>query len=347
MSECCDFLRWLGYDASSDSEWSEAHLARIAGKSNLHLDINLVGHEEIEGHTWYTIHCKMFKPDGQQHGEPSAEPVQWVRHRRLIHLREELHDAVRCRLSDQEYQEHFGSTPFARYGGFPGTTARLSAWCRALATALNAGVLPPSLAATTLMVLSVPVKDSALASLVSSCLPDGEEPAKSPAGRPEGESDAAEKTGGYKLGWCATPVDAASDPRYQGLRAGDGILLPKPQPREKSGGGAAVSEGAVDGKFPSDHSPCHSLPDGSPVASNSHGTFHSIGSQSDPPSIQSEEESDATAEQQAAAAALQARAMQAAAAQAAAGRPTAHAHAAGGEAAAEEGCRFLARVAFA
>lgn len=103
-----------------------------AAGSTPHLIIVVVGHEEIDGHTQYHIRCTLCnaKPD-------TTPPSVWGCWRRLRELRD-LHDIVKQTLGET-YSSVFGETPFARHGGFPGTTARLHAWLGTLASCINSG----------------------------------------------------------------------------------------------------------------------------------------------------------------------------------------------------------------
>ncbi|CAK0873224.1 unnamed protein product [Prorocentrum cordatum] len=60
-------------------------------------------------------------------------------------------------MGEEGYRLRFGATPFARRGGLPGTTARLAAWCRALASAFSAELLPQAAATAALRALVPPL----------------------------------------------------------------------------------------------------------------------------------------------------------------------------------------------
>mmetsp|Transcript_109753 Transcript_109753/g.342097 ORF Transcript_109753/g.342097 Transcript_109753/m.342097 type:complete len:196 (+) Transcript_109753:328-915(+) len=80
--------------------------------------------------------------------------------RRLVQIRERLHDPVKRELGGPAYETCFGAAPFAHKGGMRGTTARLKAWCEALAGAINAGICTPGMVWLTLQFLEVPAPPS-------------------------------------------------------------------------------------------------------------------------------------------------------------------------------------------
>merc|ERR1712125_183564 len=90
------------------------------------------GHYEEYGCTMYEITC-ILKVEGMRR-------AMWFCNKRLCDLREHLHDVVHEALQDK-YSTYFGASPFARHGGLPGTTARLTKWLASLAQCLNQGVL--------------------------------------------------------------------------------------------------------------------------------------------------------------------------------------------------------------
>lgn len=158
-----DYLKAFGYEALDLAQWQATGLARDdASQPSTRLELSIPtesangpaqGHEEHSSHTWYFIRCQLTQSemhpqrlkleededawdlDDQQEGLSFWAP------RRLLHL-QSLHEHVKGVLG-AEYATHFGTAPFARAGGFSGTTARLDNWLRALAQWINGGA-PPS-----------------------------------------------------------------------------------------------------------------------------------------------------------------------------------------------------------
>lgn len=149
------YLQRYGYAAMSATTWATASV-RFAGGAirpdigGPKLELEVTGHQEIAGHTWYVTLCTLTAP-----GRPNCR-VQWQVLRRLAHLREGLHDPVKFRLGAAVYERYFGETNFAHKGGLPGTTARLHLWCLSLATIINEGFCVPSVVALALRFLGAP-----------------------------------------------------------------------------------------------------------------------------------------------------------------------------------------------
>lgn len=128
------------------------------------LALTMLGHEECGGHTWYMIECHVkgltepamvlrYDASGERPpaGFREAElELRWRAPRRLLHLRESLHDPLKLTLGTS-YTSLFGSAPFARAGAPPGTTARLAAWLNKLAQLINKEALPAGLLSRTLL----------------------------------------------------------------------------------------------------------------------------------------------------------------------------------------------------
>lgn len=147
------FLRKYGYEPDGLTSWK-------AGASDaplLRLQVN--GHEERDGHTWYQLECGL--------SSARIRPLLWKVSRRLMQLREELHDKVKTSLGS-DYNEHFGATPFAHMGAPRGTTARLNGWCGTLATCISNMTLPPVLVAPLLQSLEAPAPPSLIGSTIGS-----------------------------------------------------------------------------------------------------------------------------------------------------------------------------------
>jgi len=144
------FLQAFGYVTQDGATWCTRPNA-AAGKAvpaspTLRMEVD--GHAEIDGHTWYSMSCEL---QDAVHAQTS-----WKTHRRLASLREDLHDWVKDHLG-KDYAEHFMKTPFAVKGGLPGTTARLTAWLHTLAELVNLGKASPTVVALLLQYLEAPM----------------------------------------------------------------------------------------------------------------------------------------------------------------------------------------------
>lgn len=175
------FLQAFGYEAQDASTWCKSPnaAARSIAPTLPSLNVEVDGHEEFDGHTWYSVSCKLR--------DASESETTWKSRRRLSSLREDLHDRVKDHLGT-DYAEHFAKTPFAVKGGLPGTTARLGAWFHTLAELVNRGKTSPSVVALLLQYLETPMP-----------LPEpklGAPAAKKPAGEggPAGKQDPPPRT---------------------------------------------------------------------------------------------------------------------------------------------------------
>merc|ERR1711890_172880 len=82
---------------------------------------------------------------------PEEIDIIWRAQRRLCTLREGLRDDVKTRLGEEVYVEHFHPDyRFASYGHFPGTTQRLNAWLKRLASLINERKVPEDVVARTI-----------------------------------------------------------------------------------------------------------------------------------------------------------------------------------------------------
>jgi len=133
------YLRGYGYAVDMEGSWKDE-----APHPELCLQVR--GHEEIDGHTFYTVHC-VLQTEGLK--------LRWDEPFRLVHLRKFLHDPLKSSLGTC-YQKHFARAPFALRGGIVGTTARLDAWCNALAACINARGCAPGIVWLALCFLQVP-----------------------------------------------------------------------------------------------------------------------------------------------------------------------------------------------
>lgn len=159
VMDMCQYLAIFGLEATSADTWSDRHLEQVKANSQPMLEIAVTGHEEVDGHTWYVLECAIWRPLVE------FGRAEWSCRRRLVHLREGLHDSFKEWLRPDGYAKHFGDAPFASHGGFRGTTERLRGWCQALTRRINSGAVPPVMAIATLRFLDAPVKDPAVTAL--------------------------------------------------------------------------------------------------------------------------------------------------------------------------------------
>lgn len=141
------YLAPFGYMVANPEEWQQTP-KRSFGTPTLALSVN--GHEERGSHTYYDVHCWFVAKKPSLH-------LEWLAQRRLANLREELHDIVKNELG-KSYSEVFAKAPFAKRGGFSGTTLRLQRWLEVLATSVNDGTAPPALVAQVLLFLGAPAQ---------------------------------------------------------------------------------------------------------------------------------------------------------------------------------------------
>lgn len=147
------YLEAFGYHATDQKTWQGAKSPTASASPPSEwpvLTIEVPGHIEQEGHTWYQVDCNFQMPD--------AEKLTWRSQKRLGQLREELHDALKSQLG-AEYAGVFAKTPFALKGGLPGTTSRLHCWMGALASFINSGKATPALVGLVLQYVEAPMPD--------------------------------------------------------------------------------------------------------------------------------------------------------------------------------------------
>jgi len=82
--------------------------------------------------------------------------ILWHAQKRLVHLREGLHDPLADRLG-KDYSRLFSKAPFALHGGPKGTSARLTKWLARLADCVNRGSVEPEVVALILRYLDAPL----------------------------------------------------------------------------------------------------------------------------------------------------------------------------------------------
>eukprot|EP00929_Paragymnodinium_shiwhaense_P086608 TRINITY_DN47103_c0_g1_i1.p1 TRINITY_DN47103_c0_g1~~TRINITY_DN47103_c0_g1_i1.p1 ORF type:complete len:357 (+),score=57.68 TRINITY_DN47103_c0_g1_i1:139-1209(+) len=141
LASAMRYLGTFGYPVGNASAWRQSLLPKAR--------IRVTTHEEVLGHTWYTVDCEITPPHAQ------AQVLRWSTSHRLKFLRESIYSAVKSGLG-KDYPTHFGATPFAHRMAPPGTTARLDAWFQTLSKCLNAGLLGPLLTAHALRELNAP-----------------------------------------------------------------------------------------------------------------------------------------------------------------------------------------------
>jgi hypothetical protein len=144
------YLEHFGYRMADEDNWQESHCT-----DGPQIDLQVDGHIPRAGHTWYNVRCKLSRLPELAAG---GTTIEWVAPRRLVQLRVDLHHRVRDILGSA-YDEQFAETRFAKYGGPPGTTARLQAWFGTLASCINKGIAPPSMATLLLVFLQAPVPE--------------------------------------------------------------------------------------------------------------------------------------------------------------------------------------------
>jgi len=144
QAQVVPYLKQFGYNAQSarswepDAEHPELRLGMIDGHRK---------HGKCK-HTWYVLVGKMVAT------EVSSTHL-WQVERRLAHIRAFLHDSVKQELGDV-YKLYFESARFARFGGPPGTTARMASWLTALSKAINVKTLSPTLVAFIMRFVETP-----------------------------------------------------------------------------------------------------------------------------------------------------------------------------------------------
>lgn len=147
-----DFLKKYGYAAVDLSSWAHAasHASSELSSTWPQLHVNVEGHQEKDGHTWYLLECKLDLP--------SNRTMPWLIEHRLRHLREHLYQPT-CQALESETAEgavRLRKAPFALRGGLPGTSNRLRGWLAELAECINTGHCQPSLVSLALRFLSPP-----------------------------------------------------------------------------------------------------------------------------------------------------------------------------------------------
>jgi len=143
------YLGSYGFFSSDAGNWSKAE------NDISQLDLDVLSHHEEDGHTYYTILCRLRGLEGD------GWTLEWEPKRRLAQLRDSLHDPVKESLGGL-YDHYFAAARFALRGGLPGTTDRLQAWCRVLANCISNCLVSPGTVATTLLFLQPPAASASV-----------------------------------------------------------------------------------------------------------------------------------------------------------------------------------------
>jgi len=146
------FLREYGFPVLESNAWGQCF--------NTKLQLDLEGHVEKAGHTWYLVNCSLQRLADEYGQVPGS--VAWQAPRRLQQLRGDLHNRLKHYSNDEEesYYSIFEETPFARLGGVRGTTDRLKAWLSCLSSAVNRLQMSPAEVAYVLLFFHAPVPAS-------------------------------------------------------------------------------------------------------------------------------------------------------------------------------------------
>eukprot|EP00927_Polykrikos_kofoidii_P069768 TRINITY_DN65383_c0_g1_i1.p1 TRINITY_DN65383_c0_g1~~TRINITY_DN65383_c0_g1_i1.p1 ORF type:complete len:305 (+),score=40.01 TRINITY_DN65383_c0_g1_i1:51-965(+) len=144
-----DPLLRFGYPCSPDCSKWEFSLAEVSKGARAQwpkLEVDITGHEERDGHTWYMIKCTI-DPVGRA-------PKEWKLERRLKQIREDWHDVIKYNCGWDGYNKQLPDH-FASRGGLKGTTRALNEWAKGVARAMNMGKATPSVVRETLKFLEV------------------------------------------------------------------------------------------------------------------------------------------------------------------------------------------------
>jgi hypothetical protein len=140
-------LEPYGYMVATSEDWKDTV---PSSASRPHLRLALAGHTEMDSHTYYSMECELT-------GERPPLQLAWQSQKRLGQLREELHDTVKNELGSS-YPEIFALAPFAKRGGWSGTSERLKRWLEVLAECVNKGTAPPILVSQVLLFFDAPAQ---------------------------------------------------------------------------------------------------------------------------------------------------------------------------------------------
>lgn len=156
-SQVPSYLKKLGYPVADATAWATVPVGSVVVWPKL--EIQVTGHSEDGGHTWYHVDCVLTLPVGAISASADApNPIRWRAPRRLRQLREDLHDRVRSELGAEAFKTLIPEM-FAMRGGLPGTTALLNVWSQSLARCITAGRVPPRVAAYVLQFLETPADE--------------------------------------------------------------------------------------------------------------------------------------------------------------------------------------------
>eukprot|EP00929_Paragymnodinium_shiwhaense_P075109 TRINITY_DN38407_c0_g1_i1.p1 TRINITY_DN38407_c0_g1~~TRINITY_DN38407_c0_g1_i1.p1 ORF type:complete len:457 (+),score=90.46 TRINITY_DN38407_c0_g1_i1:80-1450(+) len=154
------YLEVYGFHALDGQAWQPDSGVTTAAAGSV-LRCSAQGQMQDGGHTWYIVECELASPSCCTQSSPCAqdlrEPLKWKVQRRLIQLREHLHDPLKKDLGEDQYASFFADAPFAMKGGImPGTSARLADWLQACANCLTARRPSPAMVAQALQFLGAP-----------------------------------------------------------------------------------------------------------------------------------------------------------------------------------------------
>jgi hypothetical protein len=145
-ADVAPYVREYCYDAADEDTW----VTPPDSTRGPILELEVKGHEELQGHTWSFINCSL-----SVRLESHTGSIGWQVPRRLAQLREDLHMPIKSSMGEH-YSKYFANAPFARSLGLPGTTDRLRGWCRALASCISSGGAPPAVVARVIYFLDTP-----------------------------------------------------------------------------------------------------------------------------------------------------------------------------------------------
>lgn len=167
-------LARFGFETHRDA-WAPRHLERLTEGAQPQLTVEVTGHREALGHTWYGLQCQLRAGEGLV--------ASWTVQRRLVHLRSGLRDPLQ-ELTGVDYEVLFREAPFALRGGLQGTTARLRDWFLALGRGVNSGVVPPRAVALLLIFSGAPAERQSVKALAAANAQPMQRP-ESPGAGPE------------------------------------------------------------------------------------------------------------------------------------------------------------------
>jgi hypothetical protein len=171
-------------------------------------------------HTYYTIKCELSA------SSPSLE-LTWETQKRLAALREDLHDTVKNELG-KDYPDIFAAAPFAKRGGWGGTSDRLKKWLETLADAVNKGVAPPVLVFQVLLFFEAPARSDHQKSAEN--VPEDSKESGTPTPSPKNEPAPVAPEVSVELPAPAVAVSSSSAPDQSGDKENSVEAMATPSP---------------------------------------------------------------------------------------------------------------------